>query len=62
MRKCLKETLPSKVPASDKKSMIVIDFMAYARKVPVKTLKLKTYEDFGSQLWGTFSRLSENSD
>ena len=27
--------------------MIVIDFMAYARKVPTKKMALKTYEDFG---------------
>ena len=36
---------------------VIIDFMAYARKVPIKKQNLKTYTDFLISLWGTFSFL-----
>ena len=62
VRKCLKEKSISKVPLSDNKCMIVIDFMSYARKVPVKKLKLKSFQDFAMHLWGTFSNLSKDCD
>ena len=43
---------PSEVPVLGKriKTAIVIDFMAYACRVPVKKLKLKTYEDLFNNL------------
>ena len=58
IEKNLIKTSPPDVPQDDEPSMIVIDFMAYARKVPVKKLKLKTYGDFVKKLWNTFSYLS----
>ena len=53
---------PSEVPVLGKriKTAIVIDFMAYARRVPVKKLKLKTYEDLFNNLWKTFCYLSRD--
>ena len=36
---------------------VIIDFMAYARKVPIKKQNLKTYNDFFISLWSTFSFL-----
>ena len=38
---------------------MVIDFMAYARKVPTKKMNLVTCEDFFNALWRTFSALSK---
>ena len=37
--------------------MVVIDFMAYARKVATKKMNLITYKDFFKVLWKTFSSL-----
>ena len=47
-----KLVVPSEVPVLSKriKTAIVIDFMAYACRVPVKKLKLKTYEDLFNNL------------
>ena len=36
--------------------MVIIDFMGYARKVPVKTMKLNTFSDLAENL--TFEGLS----
>ena len=38
--------------------MVVIDFMAYPRKVATKKMNLITYKDFFKVLWKTFSFLS----
>ena len=38
--------------------MVVIDFMAYPRKVATKKMNLITYKDFFKVLWKTFSLLS----
>ena len=53
--KCL-----SKVPMCNKKAMVVLDFMAYVRKVPVKKAKLKTYGDMTKHLWNTFTKLASD--
>ena len=47
------------IPDSDLKSVVVIDFMAYAQKIPTKKMMLATYEDFFKALWRTFSSLSK---
>lgn len=60
IKKLLDAECSESVPAANLKSMIVIDFMAYARKVPTKKMKLQTYEDFVKVLWKTFSTLSNN--
>ena len=38
--------------------MVVIDFMAYPRKVATKKMNLITYKDSFKVLWKTFSLLS----
>ena len=53
--------MPSEVLGAEIPSALIIDFMAYCRKVPVKKLQLKTYADFARHLWGTFQRLSTSS-
>ena len=51
---------PVEIPDSDLKSVIVIDFMAYARKVPTKKMMLTAYEDYFKALWRIFSSLSKD--
>ena len=46
------------VPRDNESCMNAIDFMAYARKVAVSKLKLKTFGDFAKHLWQMFSHLS----
>ena len=40
---------------------MLIDFMAYTRKLPVKKLKLKTFEDMNMKLWDIFAKLASKS-
>ena len=55
------ETPPSlDVPKGKMPSMVAVDFMAYARKIPVAKLKLKTFDEFVMHLWQTFCFLSRN--
>ena len=42
-------------------SLTVIDFMSYARRYPVKTMKLKTFVDFAKIICKRFLILGENS-
>ena len=60
VKNLLGESCPTTVPESEErlKAMVVIDFMAYARKVTTKKMNLITYEDFFKVLWKTFSSLS----
>ena len=46
IKKLLKNECPADVPFSTARSMIAIDFMGYARKVPVKKMKIHTYAEF----------------
>ena len=59
----LNQPPPTEVPLTGNTipTAIVIDFMAYARKVPLKKLKLRTFEDFANNLWKTFRYLSRDS-
>ena len=54
-----KQQIPPSLPSTNHQRAIVIDFMAYARKVPIKKQNLKTYHDFVTSLWKTFQSLSE---
>ena len=58
LKNLLQNPCPAELPESPLKTVIVIDFMAYARKVPIKKMKLKTYEELFNTLWNTFSSLS----
>ena len=51
-------TIPNDVPSSAADSVIIFDFMAFSRKVPVKKIKLQTFEDLFKHLFATFKRLS----
>ena len=53
---------PTNLPSTIQKRVIIIDFMAYVRKVPIKTLRLSTYRDLFSNLWGTFTSLGQSCD
>lgn len=55
------ENIPETVPDLGPSSMIVFDFMSFCRKVPIKKLKLSTFEELFQNLWSTFSRLSSKS-
>ena len=46
--------IPTEVPSGDMQTALIIDFMAYCRKVPIKKLLLKTYADLAKHLWTTF--------
>ena len=60
LKNLLEMPCPVEIPDSDLKSVIVIDFMAYAQKVPTKMMMLTTYEDYFKALWRTFSSLSKD--
>ena len=38
--------------------MLVVDFMAYAKKMPVKKARLKTYGDMAKHLSNTLTKLA----
>ena len=54
VKNLLGESCPVTVPESESKAMVVIDFIAYARKVVTKKMSLITYEDFFKVLWKIF--------
>ena len=56
------EEIPEVVPIDDIPTAIIFDFMAYCRKVPVKKLKLRTYEDLLNYLWSTFKNIASNTN
>ena len=51
--------IPSSMPSTNHQRAVIIDFMAYARKVPIKKQNPETYNDFFTCLWKTFISLSE---
>ena len=60
LKNLLEMPCPVEIPDSDLKSVIVIDLMAYARKVPTKKMMLTKYEDYFKALWRTFSSLCKD--
>ena len=60
LKNLLEEPCPNNVHETSLKIAIVIDFMAYARKVPIKKMNLVCYEDLFGTFWKkTFSSLSK---
>ena len=59
LKNLLEQPCPTNVPETTFKTAIVIDFMAYARKVPINKMNLVCYEDLFGALWKTFSSLSK---
>ena len=54
LKNLLEEPCPTNVPETSLKTAIAIDFMAYARKVPIKKMNLVCYEDLFCALAKTF--------
>ena len=61
-KKLLPKEAPSSLPSTVHHRCIMIDFMGYARKVPIKEMKLKTYRDFARNLWNSFQSYSSTSN
>ena len=61
IEKHLKEPTIKEVSINEVRSCILFDFMAYARKVPVKTDHVQCFGGFAEYIWNTFTRLSDNS-
>ena len=57
----LKEPTIKEVPINEVRSCILFDFMANARKVPVKIDRVQCFGDFAKYIWDTFTRLLDNS-
>ena len=53
--------IPSEVSGAEIPSALIIDFMAYCRKVPIKKLLLKTYEDLSRTSLGYVSKVFSNN-
>ena len=61
IKKLLPERCPEAVPVSNIKAMFILEFTGHCREVPIKSLKMKTYEDLFTRLWGMFKYVSKNS-
>ena len=57
----LEEPTIKEVPINEVKSCVLLNFMTYARKVPVNTDHVQCFGDFAKHIWNTFTRLSDNS-
>ena len=62
LKQMLGENPPANLPSTIQKRVVIIDFMAYVRKVPIKTLRLNSYHDLFSNLWDTFTSLGHSCD
>ena len=60
VNKPFKKECLSEVPMYNKRAMLVVNFLAYTRKVPVKKAKLKTYGDMAKHLWNTFTKFASD--
>ena len=56
LKSVITKNIPTHFPPTNHRN-VIIDFMAYARKVPIKKENLKTYNDFFISLRSTFSFL-----
>ena len=59
LKNLLEEPCPTNVPETSLKTTIFIDFIAYARNLPIKKINLLCYKDLFGALWKTFSSLSK---
>ena len=55
LKSVITKNIPTDFPPTNHHRNVIIDFIAYARKVPIKRQNLKTYNDFFTSLWSTFS-------
>ena len=61
IKKLLPERCSETVPVSNIKAMFVFEFMGHCRRLPIKVLKMKTYEGLFNRLWGMFKYVSKDS-
>ena len=54
LKNLLEKPCPTNVPETSLKTATVIDYMAYARKVPITKMNLVCYEDLLGTLWKMF--------
>ena len=57
LKSMITNNIPTHLRPTDHHRNVIIDFMAYARKVSIKKPNLKTYNDFFISFWSTFSFL-----
>ena len=57
LKSLIKKNIPTHLSPTNHHKNVIIDFMAYTRKVPIKKQNLETYNDFFISLWNTFSFL-----
>ena len=57
LKSMITKNIPTHLPPTDHHRNVIIDFMAYARKVSIKKPNLKTYNNFFISFWSTFSFL-----
>lgn len=56
------QTAPlTELPQSLRKATVV-DFMAFARKIPIKSMKIKTYGEFAEIIWKSICQACHNSE
>ena len=61
IKKILQNGIPETGSKDGSKTMIVFNFMAYSRKVPIKKLKLLTYGDMFNHLWNIFKAIGKEA-
>ena len=57
LKSMITKSIPTYLPPTNHHRNVIIDFMAYARKLPTKKQDLKTYDDFFISLRSTFNFL-----
>ena len=57
LKSMIKTCTPRDIHKSGEKSVLVIDFMAFARKIPVEKMHLGTFVDLATILWAMFMKL-----
>ena len=60
LKTSLAGNIPTSLPEQSCLRALIIDFMGYARKVPVKTQNLKTFLDLVKTLWKMFLFISSS--
>ena len=57
LKSMITKNIPTRLPPTNHQRNVIINFMLYARKAPIKKKNLKTYNGFFISPWSTFSFL-----
>ena len=57
LKSMITKNIPTHLPPTNHQRNVIINFMLYARKAPIRKKNLKTYNDFFISPWSTFSFL-----